>query len=129
MATPASKNVDEVADRAGHIGQIPVRNLWLLMLYASDLFRQLAPEKRDIETNPDDIPDLVAEILAREVDRRLKRNLSYGYQTREAVLVFRAGSFNSHTERHQLLERGKVACSFDELTVDTTRNRFVQVGP
>jgi len=23
----------------GYIGRIPVRNLWLLMLYASDLFR------------------------------------------------------------------------------------------
>jgi 5-methylcytosine-specific restriction enzyme subunit McrC len=97
------------------------------MLYASDLFRQLAPEKRDVERNPDDIPDLVAEILAHEVERRLKRNLSYGYQTREAVLTRVRGRINLlHTERHQLLDRGKVACRFDELTVDTTRNRFVR---
>jgi len=28
-------------------------------------------------------------------------------------------------EKHQLLERGKVACQFDELTINTARNRFV----
>ena len=27
----------------GFVGRIPVRNLWLLMLYASDLFRLAAP--------------------------------------------------------------------------------------
>lgn len=49
---------------SGHIGRIPVRNLWLLMLYASELFRQLDRGKIAIEENPDDIPDLVAELLA-----------------------------------------------------------------
>ena len=28
-------------------------------------------------------------------------------------------------ERHQLLRRGNIACVFDELTIDTPRNRFV----
>ena len=32
------------------------------------------------------------------------------------------------TERHQLLARGLVACRFEELTVDTTRNRFVRAA-
>lgn len=127
MAAPVIRIVDEAQDRAGHIGRVPVRNLWLLMLYASDLFRQLDHAKRDIEKDPDDIPDLVAEILACQVERRLKRNLSFGYQTREAVLTRLRGRIDLlHTERHQLLDRGKVACRFDELTVDTTRNRFVR---
>ena len=127
MASPAIKIVDEAQDRAGHIGRIPVRNLWLLMLYASDIFRQLEPAKRDIEKNPDDIPDLVGEILACQVERRLKRNLSFGYQSREAVLTRVRGRIDLlYTERHQLLNRGKVACRFDVLTVDTNRNRFVR---
>lgn len=127
MAAPAIKIVDEAQDRAGHIGRIPVRNLWLLMLYASDLFRQLDHAKTAIEKNPDDIPDLVAEILACQVERRLKRNLSFGYQTRDAVMARVRGRIDLlYTERHQLLDRGKVACRFDELTVDTTRNRFVR---
>ena len=30
------------------------------------------------------------------------------------------------TERHRLLDRGMIACRFEELTVDTPRNRFVR---
>jgi 5-methylcytosine-specific restriction enzyme subunit McrC len=113
----------------GRIGRIPVRNLWLLMLYASDLFRHIDSAKVSVEDNPDDIPDLVAEILCRHVERRIKRNLSYGYQCREDVLGRVRGRINLlNTERHQLLARGKVDCRFDELTIDTARNRFVRTA-
>jgi len=112
-----------------YIGRIPVRNLWLLMLYASDLFRQQHRGMMALEDNPDDIPDLVAELLAHVVERRLRRNLSYGFQTREAVL----GRVRGHvdmltTERHQLLARGRVACRFEDLTINTPRNRFVRAA-
>jgi len=113
----------------GRIGRIPVRNLWLLMLYASDLFRDLEKAKVAVEDNPDDIPDLVAEMLCHKVERRIQRNLSYGYQSREAILGRVRGRIDLlNTERHRLLDRGKVACRFDELTVDTSRNRFVRAA-
>ncbi|MCB9855381.1 MAG: 5-methylcytosine-specific restriction endonuclease system specificity protein McrC [Phycisphaerales bacterium] len=113
----------------GYVGKIPVRNLWLLMLYASDLFRQLGTSKIAVEDNPDDIADLVAEILSRIVERRLMRNLSHGYRRREAVVNRVRGRIDLFkTERQQLLERGKVACRFDELTVNTPRNRFVRAA-
>jgi 5-methylcytosine-specific restriction enzyme subunit McrC len=32
------------------------------------------------------------------------------------------------TERHRLLDRGKIACRFDELSIDTARNRFVRAA-
>ena len=112
----------------GHIGRIPVRNLWLLMLYASDYYRQLdSSGRRSIEENPDNLPNLVAEILIRQVERRLKRNLSYGYQFRHEILGRVRGRIDLlYTERHQLLQKGLVACRFDELTVDTPRNRYVR---
>lgn len=82
-----------------------------------------------VEDNPDEIPDLVAEMLCRQVVRRIQRNLSHGYQSREAVLGRVRGRVNLlDTERHRLLDRGKVACRFDELTVDTARNRFVRAA-
>ena len=112
-----------------HIGRIPVRNLWLLMLYASAFYRHLDKGKIAFEDNPDDIPDLIAEILARAVERRLLRSLSVGYQTRKAVLGRLRGRIDLlSTERHQLLSRGKVACRFDDLTVNTPRNRFVRAA-
>ena len=69
-ATPAS----------GFIGQIPVRSIWLLLLYASELYRELPEARRvQLEDAPDDIPDLVAELLANAVERRLRRSLTFDY--------------------------------------------------
>lgn len=109
------------------LGKIPVRNLWLLMLYASDLYRQLGSAKIAVEDNPEDIADLVAEILCHQTEQRLKRNLSFGYENKVAVLGRVRGRIDSlYTERHRLLEKGKVCCRYEELTVDTPRNRYVR---
>jgi 5-methylcytosine-specific restriction enzyme subunit McrC len=68
-------------------------------------------------------------MLCRRVERRIQRNLSYGYQSREAVLGRVRGRIDLlNTERHRLLDRGKVACKFDELTIDTARNRYVRTA-
>jgi 5-methylcytosine-specific restriction enzyme subunit McrC len=129
MAIAAANLMSDAHEGIGRIGRIPVRNLWLLMLYASDLFRDLEKAKVAVEENPDDIPDLVAEMLCRQVERRIQRNLSYGYQSREAILGRVRGRIDLlNTEKHRLLDRGKVACRFDELTVDTSRNRFVRAA-
>ena len=113
----------------GYVGRIPVRNLWLLMLYASDLFRSSGKDHVGLEDNPDDLPDLVAEILAHAVEQRQRRHLSLGYQTRKATLNRVRGRIDVlTTERHQLLARGLVACKFEELTIDTPRNRFVRAA-
>ena len=116
-------------DQDGHIGRIPVRNLWLLMLYASDLFRTRGADAVALEDCVEDMPDLVAEMLAHAVERRQRRQLSLGYRTRNAVLNRVRGRIDMlTTERHQLLARGLVACHFDELTIDTPRNRFVRAA-
>jgi len=113
----------------GYIGRIPVRNLWLLMLYASDLFRTCGIGQVGLEDNPDSLPDLVAEILAHAVEMRQRRHLSLGYRPRNATLNRVRGRIDVlTTERHQLLERGLVACRFEELTIDTPRNRFVRAA-
>lgn len=116
-------------DADGYIGRIPVRNLWLLMLYASELFRTRGIGNVGLEDNPDDLPDLVAEILAHAVEVRQRRRLNLGYRSRDAVLNRVRGRIDVlSTERHQLLDRGLVACRFDELTIDTPRNRFVRAA-
>ena len=116
-------------EKVGRIGRIPVRNLWLLMLYASNLYREREIAGVDIEDNPDDIPDLVAEILCRKVEIRIRRNLNYRYQPRRAVLSRVRGRIDMlATGRRQLLDRGKVACRFDELTANTIRNRYVRAA-
>ena len=107
------------------LGRIPVRNVWLLMLYESDLYRELPrAESVDLEEDPDNLPNIIAELLIHAVERRLRRNLSFGYRRRRADLTRVRGRIGLlRTERRQLIQRGRIACAFDELTVDTPRKR------
>ena len=127
MATEQAIRIEAEHDIAGFIGRIPVRNLWLLMLYASDLFRHKGIGQVALEDTDAELPDLIAEILIYSVSQRLRKQLTTGYHQREAVLSRVRGRINVlQSERHQLLSRGLVACKFEELTIDTPRNRFVK---
>lgn len=118
----ASTNVSNI----DYIGKIRVRNLWLLLLYASDLFRHKSEVGQSIEDNPDDVANLVAEILVHHVELRIKRNLSLGYLSRKDDLKRVRGRIDLlRTERRHLLERGLIACQHEELSTDTARNRYV----
>lgn len=108
------------------IGRIPVRNLWLLMLYASDLTRTTRAFNALLKDDLNDLPNLVARLLADAVERRLRRNLTHGYRHREKVLTRVRGRINIlTTEARQLFSKGEVFCRFEELTMDTPRNRLV----
>lgn len=112
----------EVAVRDG----IPVRNLWLLMFYASDL-RHLGDQRTGTEKSPEELPDLVAEVLCFYVERRLRKNLSRSYVGRQAELTRVRGRIDHlETARKRLMERGRVACRFEELTLNTPRNCYVR---
>ena len=102
---PASETKD---DGAGYVGRIPVRNLWLLMLYASDLFRIHGRDEVALEEDPDELPDLVGEILAHSVEQRQRRQFSLGYRSRHDVLHRVRGRIDVFaTETQQLLARGR----------------------
>jgi len=123
------KNRFPGAEEGGFVGGIPIRNIWLLLLYASELLRYVDGGKFSVEKDPDDIPDLVGELLARLVEKRIRRNLSYGYRTRAGVLGrVRGQILMLETECRDLLSRGSVACRFEELAVDTIRNRYVKAA-
>jgi len=108
---------------------IPVRNISWLMLYASDLGKAAAPSLLAAEDLPEEIPDLVAEVLARAVEQRQHRQLSTAFRHREAVLSRVRGRIDHlGTASRQLLTKGQVACLFEELTVDSPRNRFVRTA-
>ena len=113
--------------RATGANGIPLRNVWLLMLYASDLFRMRGTDLLDVEEMPDDLPDVIAELLAHAVEERLRRNLHRAYQPRAAVLDRVRGTIDLlRTESRQLIRQGKVACRYEDLTIDTPRNRYVR---
>jgi 5-methylcytosine-specific restriction enzyme subunit McrC len=110
------------------IGRIPVRNIWLLFLYASNLARFHGQHMAAVEDAPD-FPSLVARLLCYAVDRRLRRNLSRGYQSREAILPRVRGRIDVlKTYSGDLLSKGIIACRFEEFTFDTPRNRLVRAA-
>ncbi len=110
------------------IGSIPVRNIWLLFLYASDLVQIYGRYDVAVEEAPD-FPSLVARLLCFAVDRRLRRNLSRGYRQRAAILARLRGRIDIlYTYADDLLGKGRIACRFEELTVDTPRNRLVRAA-
>ena len=97
------------------------------MLYASDLFRMRGTDLLDVEEMPDDLPDIIAELLAHAVEERLRRNLHRAYEPRTAVLDRVRGTIDLlRTESRQLIQQGKVACRYEDLTIDTPRNRYVR---
>ena len=113
--------------RASRANVIPLRNVWLLMLYASDLFQMRGTARLDVEEMPDDLPDIIAELLVHAVEERLRRNLHRAYEPQTAVLDRVRGTIDIlGTESRQLIQQGKVACRYQDLTIDTLRNRYVR---
>ncbi len=107
-------------------GRIPVRNIWLLFLYASNLARFHGQHNVAVEEAPD-FPALIARLLCYAVDQRLRRNLSRGYQQKRADLSRVRGRIDIlETYAEDLLGKGMVACRYEELTFDTPRNRLVR---
>lgn len=107
---------------------IPIRNLWMLLVYASDLagFREAREAGVDEDT---DLPDLLARLLVVVVERRLRRSLSSGYVDRREALPRVRGRIDwLETEAGMLLRRGRVMCRYEDHTQNTARNRLVRAA-
>ena len=104
---------------------IPVRNIWWLMLYASDLGKNLDRSLLGSEELPEEIPELIGEILSKAVEDRIRRQLTISFQSRSAVISRVRGRIDHlKTSRKQLLSKGKVACQFEELSINN-QNQFI----
>ncbi|NKS50180.1 5-methylcytosine-specific restriction endonuclease system specificity protein McrC [Rhodococcus hoagii] len=109
--------------------QIPVRNLWLLQLFASHLYRRGDTDISGVERMPEDLPDAVARLLAYETEKRLQQSLSVGFRRRQDRLPRVRGRIDVlDTCRHRSLDRARVSCRFDEIVVDTPGNRLVRAA-
>ena len=108
--------------------KIPVRNVWLLFLYAHDLARFQERFEAEIEDSPD-FKSLIARLLCRAAETRLRRNLSFGYRRRDDTLKRVRGRIDIlKTESRDLFRRGEIACRFEEFTIDTPRNRLARAA-
>ncbi|MDE0207096.1 MAG: 5-methylcytosine-specific restriction endonuclease system specificity protein McrC [Candidatus Tectomicrobia bacterium] len=110
------------------LDKIPVRNVWLLFLYASNLAQFRDRFDAEVEQSPD-LKTLVARLLCYAVEKRLRRNLSFGYRRRNDVMHRVRGRIDIlKSVSGDLFRKGEVACCFEELTVNTPRNRLVRAA-
>lgn len=106
--------------------EIPIANLWMLMLYASKFYEPGTESIDGAEKYPELLPDLLAEILVASVGERIRKPLTPVFSMASRDLRRVRGRIDVlRTESHQLLRRGQIACRFDELTNDSPRNRMV----
>lgn len=111
-----------------HSSAIPIRNIWVLFLYASDLLDIADKYNGEVE-QANDIPDLLGRLLSQAVEDRFRRNLSRGYMPKKAILSRVRGKIKTlETESQQLLQRGLVASEFEEHTYNIPRNRLVKAA-
>ena len=107
---------------------IPLRNIWLLFLYSANLVQIGDRFDSEVEAARD-LPELLARLLVKVVEERLRRNLSRGYRPRAVVLSRVRGRIDVlETTTRSLMERGQIACRFEEHTMDTPRNRLVRAA-
>mgnify|MGYP003339317874 CR=1 FL=1 len=66
---------------------IPIRNIWWLMLYASDLGSAANSAKLAAEDLPEEIPDLVAKILALAVEQHKRLMHKPAFLPRTVVIL------------------------------------------
>lgn len=107
---------------------IRVRNVFFMLLYAWEL----VPEGQALDLAFDDGPDemnFFASILRSVVRRLLRRGLSKGYIEDEEETSSPRGRFLlSTTMSRATLRNGRAACSYTELTTDTTLNRIAKTA-
>ena len=125
MPPPVESSVEE--ERLVY-DTIPVRNVWFLFVYAYDLARFQGRFKAEVEDSPN-FKSLIARLLCHVLETRLRRNLSFGYRSRQDTLKRVRGRIDIfETLSRNLFRRGEVACRFDELTIDTPRNRLIRAA-
>lgn len=113
-------------DAAPASAYVPLRSIWLLQLYASELYRRGFIEDSGIEQVGEDIPALLISILNETVSRRLARDLSVGFRRTSSVLSRVRGRIDVYrSERDQLFDKGMVRCKYNHLTADNLTNRFL----
>lgn len=110
---------------------ITVRSVWFLLLYASEYLEKLTDdEKSNILSGErdNDLLDALAEILATEVEARMRSMLARGYRSRTEPLTRVRGRIDHlGTARRRYMESGRILCRYEELTADLPRYRFMLV--
>ena len=127
MNMPYEQSNDEDIDPV-ELGRIPIRNVWLLFLYASEL-SQFHDQFRAQIDQASDFRSLISRLLCHIVEKRLRRGLSIQHRHYSDILRRVRGRIDIlETHTRMLLQQGRVACRYDQLSLDIPRNRLARVA-
>ena len=128
-AIPMSIEQPVIAENDTHVASvagIPIKNLWFMLLYAWDRPELLGSWRADVETAPN-LATLLARILARLVQQRLRIGLSRGYVEHQTeVAGVRGRIVFSETLRRLSLQHGRTSCRYNVFTPDVLANRVIR---
>lgn len=103
-----------------------VGNVHIMMAYAFRALSQ-ADGARHATTQFEHVHDLLAEIIAREATRQVKRGLDHEYRQATAELTTVRGRIDLQTSiRARSFVRGALVCRYDEYVADTPLNQAVR---
>jgi len=106
---------------------LPIQNIWLLMAYAGKANVDLLNLRSSTTRPPEDLPNLLIELLTEEVSKRFRGKLSVGYQEVTSELSrLRGRVIHIDTARRNSMMRGQIVCRYEELTYDTPLNRLAR---
>ena len=108
------------------MSDIPISNVYYLLLYAWNHVQR--SNLIDLAEQPyAELRDLLADALAAELTRLLRRGLHRDYlQTAAAVDGIRGKIDVAVTARRGLLSSGRTFCHFDDLDHDVSRNQIIK---
>ncbi|TDT31048.1 hypothetical protein ACF3NT_12475 [Naumannella halotolerans] len=112
--------------------RIDIRSVWFMLLYSSpELLDTLTTRERETLLSGErdnDLLDALAEILARQVESRVRSMLASGYRIRAEPLTRVRGRIDHlATARRRLMDSGRVQCRYQEQTIDLPRYRYMLV--
>ena len=106
---------------------VSVRSIWMLQVYASEAYVNGDIVDSAIDALDDELPILVVSMLCDAVEKRLHHELTVGFTVAQAELTRVRGRINLlETHRHRLLDKGRIACQFNELSYDNDVNRYLR---
>ena len=107
---------------------IPIRNLYYLFLYAWNQFTEGNRVDVGKDSSPD-LPNLLAKVLIKGVQRQFRRGLDRRYVEQVDELAGPRGKFLfPETIKQSSLLAGRLVCQFDELAIDTVPNRILKAA-
>lgn len=107
---------------------IPIRNIYYIFLYAWDQFTHGNRVDVGADDSPN-LPNLLAKVLIRGVQRQFHRGLDRRYVQQVDELVAPRGKFLfPETIKQHSLPAGRLVCRFDELAIDTVPNRILRAA-